>query len=46
MVIPFWAIAQVEGITYQAVLVDNNPIPTVCMLIFSFSLSCGRQQSG
>jgi len=25
MVIPFWAIAQVEGITYQAVLVDNNP---------------------
>ena len=25
MVIPFWAMAQVEGITYQAVLVDNNP---------------------
>lgn len=25
MVIPLWAMAQVEGITYQAVLVDNNP---------------------
>ncbi|RNC89993.1 MAG: hypothetical protein ED555_11175 [Allomuricauda sp.] len=25
MVIPIWVLAQVEGITYQAVLVDNNP---------------------
>ncbi len=25
MLLPIWAMAQVEGITYQAVIVDNNP---------------------